>query len=134
VNFWLDEKREARGKQKIAIMEDAEELLLPRNEVSRTSVSNLLNIADGFLGEYLRLHLIATTNTAMRQLDPALLRPGRLMGTREFRRLTRPEAQRLAEAKGLRLADQPDYSLGELYCGAISSPVTNADRQVGFAQ
>ena len=134
VKFWIDEKEGAGGKQKIAIMEDAAELLLPRDESSRTKVSNLLNIADGFLGEHLRLHVIATTNAPVRQLDPALLRPGRLMGTREFRRLTRPEAQRLAEAKQLRLADQPDYSLGEIYCGAVGGPVFNADRQVGFAQ
>jgi hypothetical protein len=44
------------------------------------------------------------------------------------------EAQRLAEAKQLTLVDQPDYSLGEIYCGAVSGPVFNADRQVGFAQ
>ena len=48
------------------------------------------------------------------------------MGTREFRRLTRPEAQRLAEAKGLTLADQDDFSLAEIYCGAVSGPVLNA--------
>ena len=43
-------------------MEDAEELLLPRDESSQTKVANLLNIGDGFLGEHLRLHVIATTN------------------------------------------------------------------------
>ena len=115
-------------------MEDAENLLLPRDAGSQTDVSNLLNIGDGFLGEHLKLHVIATTNSPVRQLDPALLRPGRLMGTREFRRLTRREAQRLAEAKGLALADQNDYSLAELYCGGASGPALNADRQVGFAQ
>jgi ATP-dependent 26S proteasome regulatory subunit len=70
----------------------------------------------------------------MRTLDPALLRPGRLMGAREFRRLTRPEAQQLAQAKGLALPDQDDFSLAELYCGAVISPQLNADRQIGFAQ
>ncbi len=94
---------------------------------------NLLNIGDGFLGEHLRVHVIATTNAPVRELDPALLRPGRLMGTREFRRLTRPEAQRLAEAKGLTLADQPDYSLGEIYCGAVSGSALTGERQIGFA-
>jgi len=134
VSFWLEQAGERRGKQRIAVMEDSEQLLLPRDAGSQTDVSNLLNIGDGFLGERLRLHMIATTNSPIRQLDPALLRPGRLMGTREFRRLTRPEAQRLAEAKGLALADQPDFSLAELYCGAVASPALNADRQIGFAQ
>ena len=60
--------------------------------------------------------------------------PGRFMGIREFRRLTRPEAQRLAAAKGLALPDQDDFSLAELYCGAVGNAVLNADRQMGFAQ
>ncbi|MCI0534812.1 MAG: ATP-binding protein [Verrucomicrobiales bacterium] len=134
VSFWVEQRGEGCGKHRIAIMEDAEELLLPRDEGSRAKVSNLLNIGDGFLGEHLNLHVVATTNAPIRQIDPAMLRPGRLMGSREFRRLTRPEAQRLAEAKGLTLADQPDYSLGELYCGEVARPALNVDRQIGFAQ
>ena len=134
VSFWLEEKLETRGKQRIAIMEDSESLLLPRDAGNQTDVSNLLNIGDGFLGEHLKLHVIATTNSPVRQLDPALLRPGRLMGTREFRRLSRPEAQRLAEAKGLALPDQADFSLAELYCSAVGNPSLNGDRQMGFAQ
>lgn len=134
VNFWLEQKTEGCGKRRLAIIEDAEELLLPRDEGSRAKVSNLLNIGDGFLGEHLNLHLVATTNAPIRQLDAALLRPGRLMGTREFRRLNRDEASRLAKAKGLPLPDQNDFSLAEIYCGAVSRPVLNAARQIGFAQ
>jgi hypothetical protein len=75
-----------------------------------------LNIGDGFLGDHLKLQVIAMTNSPVRQLDPALLRPGRLMGTREFRRLTRPAAQRLAAAKGFTPPDENDFSLAEFYC------------------
>ncbi len=134
VNFWGQQGGAAPARHRIAIVEDAEELLLPRDEGSREKVSNLLNIGDGFLGEHLKLHVIATTNAPVRQLDPALLRPGRLMGSREFRRLTRTEAQRLAEAKGLKILDQADYSLGEIYCGAVGGPLGDGERQVGFAQ
>jgi hypothetical protein len=116
VGFWLDQNRRHGPKAKLAIIEDAENLLLPRDERSRAQVSNLLNIGDGFLGEHLKLHVVATTNTPMRRLDEAMLRPGRLMGTREFRRLTRAEALRLAQAKGLRLTDGSDsWSLAEIY-------------------
>ena len=108
VGFWLDQNRLHKAKAKLAIIEDAENLLLPRDERSRAQVSNLLNISDGFLGEHLKLHVVATTNVAIRRLDEAVLRPGRLMGTREFRRLTRAEALRLAQAKGLTLADASD--------------------------
>jgi len=63
-----------------------------------------------------------------------LLRPGCLVRTREFRRLTRREAQRLAVAKGLDLPDQPDYLLRELYCGLVAATVLKTDRQIGFLQ
>jgi len=34
----------------------------------------------------------------------------------------------------LALADQNDFSLAELYCGAVVSPLSNTDRHVGFGQ
>jgi SpoVK/Ycf46/Vps4 family AAA+-type ATPase len=116
VSFGLRQTNRHPKQQKIAILEDAEELLLARDEGSRAKVSNLLNIADGFLGDHLKLHVIATTNVPLSKLDPAIARPGRLIGVREFRRLSRAEALRLADAKGLNLPDQSDFSLAELYC------------------
>ena len=133
VSFWMEQTQRHQKKHKIAILEDAEELLLPRDAGTRDKVSNLLNLADGFLGDHLRLHVIATTNEPVRQLDRALLRPGRLVGMREFPRLTRPQAQRLAEAKGLALPDQDDFSLAELYCGAVINATGAIQREVGFA-
>ena len=134
VNFWVKQTERHSKMRKIAILEDAEELLLPREGHTRDRVSNLLNIADGFLGDHLKLHVLATTNVAMDQLDPAIIRPGRLTGSREFRRLQRPEALRLAEAKGLCLPEgQPDYSLAEIYCGRPASTLGDCKRQIGFA-
>ena len=117
VTFWADQARTHKGKRKIAILEDAEELLLPREPGSRDNVSNLLNISDGLLGDHLRLHVIATTNISVGQLDPAIVRPGRLVGVREFRRLTRMEAERLAAAKGLDLPEGRVYAGGDLRRG-----------------
>jgi ATP-dependent 26S proteasome regulatory subunit len=105
---------------------------LPRDTGSRERVSNLLNVADGLLGDHLRLHAIATTNISIGQLDPAIVRPGRLAGKREFRRLSRAEAQRLAERKGLALPDQENFSLAELYCGTESASLLSKDRRIGF--
>ena len=133
VSFWAAQTKRHQKKLKIVILEDAEELLLPRDRGSRNNVSNLLNIADGFLGDYLKLHVVATTNSPVRELDKAVLRPGRLIGQRQFRRLTRAEAERLAQAKGLTLPEQSDYSLAEVYNGAAVGPELNGQRRVGFA-
>ncbi|HEV8059525.1 MAG TPA: ATP-binding protein [Gemmataceae bacterium] len=133
VSFWMDQNRRHEGKAKLAIIEDAENLLLPRDERSRAQVSNLLNIGDGFLGEHLKLHVVATTNAPMRKLDEAVSRPGRLMGTREFRRLTSAEAMRLAQAKGLTLAPPSDtWSLAEIYNG--QTEVLAPQPMVGFSR
>jgi len=134
VAFWIGEASRNKKKQKIVLLEDAEELLLPRDGGNRDKVSNLLNLADGFLGDHLKLNVIATTNARVRQLDSAILRPGRLLGSREFRRLNRDEAKRLAQAKGLTLAEKPDYSLAEIYNGAAVTTEFNGERRVGFAQ
>ena len=131
VSFWLSQNHRYKGKAKLAIVEDAEALLLPRDERSRAQVSNLLNIGDGFLGEHLRLQVVATTNAPMRRVDEAVLRPGRLLGAREFRRLTRAEALRLAQAKGLKLAEQLDtWSLAEIYHGRPE--VLAVESNIGF--
>ncbi len=115
VRFWIDETRRHKGRIKFAVLEDSEDLLLPRDPGSREKVSSLLNIADGLLGDHLRLHVLATTNVPVSQLDPAIARPGRLAGVREFRCLTRAEAQRLANAKGLSLPDADRITLAQVY-------------------
>ena len=133
VAFWLSENKSHAGKTKLAIIEDAENLLLPRDEGSWAQVSNLLNIGDGFLGEHLKLHVIATTNAPVRRLDAAVLRPGRLMGSREFRRLTQAEALCLAEAKGLTLrGDSDSWSLAEIYNGQPETFATETN--IGFSR
>src|SRR5439155_18952256 len=65
VGFWVRQTRLHKGKHKIAILEDAEDLLLPRDERSRTKISNLLNVADGLLGEHPTLDVVATTHAPM---------------------------------------------------------------------
>jgi len=134
VSFWLKESKVHNDKQKIAILEDAEELLLPRDVASRDRVSNLLNIGDGFLGDHLKLQVIATTNVPIQSLDPAITRPGRLMGAREFPRLSPQSALRVAAAKGITLVpDQADYSLAEIYCRAPLAAKLQKARRLGFA-
>ena len=132
IDFWVEQAHVHRKKRKFVILEDAEDLLRPRDEGNRDRVSNMLNLADGFIGDHLKLHVIATTNAPVRKLDPAILRPGRLLDSRKFRRLTRAEAERLAQAKGLTLAGQKDFSLAEIYNGAAVTPEFNPERQIGL--
>lgn len=118
VEFWLNQQENHPRTRLVLILEDAESLLMTRGPDNVGSVSNILNTADGLLGESLRLQLICTINCKVDQLDPAVLRAGRLISRREFRRLEREDALKLAAAKGLTLPHQQDYSLAEVYAAA----------------
>lgn len=125
IDFWVYENAGCERK-KVVILEDAETLLMQRAPDNREQVSALLNLSDGLLGDVLKLHVICTVNCSMGKIDRALLRPGRLLGCREFRRLPLQLAQSLATAKGLSTPVYTDLSLAELYNAAPAS----ADTQV----
>jgi len=134
VEFWLMQSRVLPESKKVVVLEDAEELLMERCTDNQTKVSNLLNIADGLLGEFLQMHLICTLNCPLERLDPAITRPGRLVAYHEFKRLGREQAERLASAKGLSLrSSQPDYSLAEMYPATPWTGGGMSRRNIGFA-
>lgn len=62
----------------LLIIEDAEGSL-SRSGTSDQSVANLLNLSDGLLSDGVQVQIIATFNCPLISLDPALLRPGRLI-------------------------------------------------------
>jgi len=78
-------------KDSAIIIEDCEQLLQDRgnNPYSmNTGLSNILNIADGLLGDSLQLKFICTFNNDVRKIDKALLRKGRLIDKYEFGKLS----------------------------------------------
>ena len=138
-DFWLQEGKDHHGRGgRVVILEDAERLLMERAADNRDALSNLLNLADGFLGDALQLHIIATVNCPLDRIDPALLRPGRLLASYAFERLTAAQAKTLATAEGLTTPvatnDHSTFSLADLY---TTPPITSATsstqpRRVGF--
>jgi len=134
IPFWLNENRYCNDKVKVVVIEDAESLLVTRGSDNMERLSDLLNISDGFLGEVLKVHVICTLNAQVDQLDDALLRAGRLLTMREFKRLSAADAQNLARAKRLTLRNQKDYSLAEIYAGERPGSATlGSQRKIGFA-
>ena len=129
--FWANEA--ARSKlHNLLILEDAEALLEKRCGPNNEMVSNLLNMADGLLGDAMRVQIVATVNAPLDKLDPAVTRRGRLQGYHQFRRLSRDEAGRLARAKGLTLPDQPDYTLAEIFTAGQPATGVPQETSIGF--
>lgn len=130
-SFWAGQNYRS-SLQNLLILEDAEALLGRRDGLNDAQVSNLLNMSDGLLGDSMKVQIVATVNASVDRLDPAITRRGRLAGYRHFRRLSRLEAQRLASAKNLPLADGNDFSLAEIYRGAESTDPVPAEPVMGF--
>jgi ATP-dependent 26S proteasome regulatory subunit len=65
-----------------------------------SSVSNLLNISDGLLADFLNVQLICTFNSSLTLIDSALLRKGRLIAKYEFGKLDAAQSQRLSTHLG----------------------------------
>jgi hypothetical protein len=134
VPFWQKQNTRHADRVKVIVLEDAERLLWRRDGDNREAVSSLLNIADGLMGRMLRLHVICSVNARMEDLDPAILRPGRLMNHRRFNPLTREAAERVAAARDLVFqpgAPAESYTLAEaLNPGAYEAP--RAKQSIGF--
>lgn len=77
-----------QAKDSILLVEDAETVLQKREGGQNQSVSNILNISDGILGDILQIQLVCTFNCALDRIDPALMRPGRLIAEYKFDKLT----------------------------------------------
>jgi hypothetical protein len=114
VAFWANENRNSKLK-KVLILEDAESVLFRRSDENREKVATLLNLTDGMLGDALGLHVVCTINGELADLDPALLRPGRLVAHREFELLTNDEAAALAKLIGVPSPRGERVSLAEIF-------------------
>lgn len=109
---------------RVLVIEDADELIRAdaKDRVGQ-SLSRLLNVGDGIVGQGVRVAVLITTNEPVQRLHSALSRPGRCLSQIEFRRFTR------AEARAWRGDDIPagdDLSLAELLAAptdVVAAPV-----------
>lgn len=86
----------------VLVIEDAENIIMDRKYQSSSSVSNLLNISDGLLADFLNVQLICTFNSSLTMVDSALLRKGRLIAKHEFGKLSIEKAQKLSDQLGFK--------------------------------
>ena len=98
----------------VLIIEDAENIIMDRKHNSSSSVSNLLNISDGLLADFLNVQLICTFNSELTLVDKALLRKGRLIARYEFGKLSTAKAQALSNHLGHKRIVSNPMTIAEL--------------------
>jgi len=122
----------------VILLEDADGALVRRMADNISSISALLNMADGILGELLDLRIVATTNAKKLDMEPAMLRDGRLSQRISVGPLSAEEA-----TTALRAIDPNsthvfvnETTLAAVYKvarGATASSATDDGAAVGFA-
>jgi len=96
------DNEDEQKKWKLLILEDTGELLAADAKAQTgQGLSRLLNVVDGIIGQGLRVIVLVTTNDDLRQLHPAVARPGRCLAKVEFVPFTRVEAQEWRKRNGV---------------------------------
>lgn len=117
ITTWI--RRETRRRRSsVLLIEDAEDLLVDvAASGGRTSAtSNLLNAADGLLGDVLKAKIICSFNCPMHRIDKAVVRPGRLKAAWKFDKLPRHRAEVVRERFDLPpLAGAGPFSLADIF-------------------
>lgn len=89
------------NKNAVLIIEDAEKVVITRENASDDSVvSTLLQLTDGLFSDFLNIKILCTFNTTIERLDKALLRKGRMIAKYKFSPLTPEKAAALARKLG----------------------------------
>jgi energy-coupling factor transporter ATP-binding protein EcfA2 len=116
------------------VMEDSGNIINSGSS-SSSSIHRFLNMSDGLISSKDKKLVFTTNLPSVRDIDPALLRPGRCFDVVEFRALTRKEAQIIATEENIELPDGNEFTLAEVFQdknSQLSSDGKQANRKVGF--
>lgn len=117
----------------IFVIEDAENIIIDRNNSGSSAVSALLNISDGLLADCLNVQIICSFNTDIAKVDSALMRKGRLIAKYEFKELETEKAQRLSDKLGYKNKIERPMKLADIYNQNETSFQQNQTRNtIGF--
>ena len=116
----------------VLIIEDAENIIMDRRYNSGSSVSNLLNISDGLLADFLNVQLICTFNNSLTMVDSALMRKGRLIAKYEFGKLGIEKSQKLSNHFGFKSEVIKPMTIAEIANPHEKETVTEKIEVFGF--
>lgn len=121
------------NKNAVFVIEDAEQLIASRENERNSSLSTLLNLTDGILGECLSIQVIATFNTHVKNIDKALLRKGRLQLMYEFDALSVEKSNVLLQQLSCDYTTNTPLTLADIYNYSEENKAASESRKViGF--
>lgn len=117
------------NKNCVFVVEDCENLVVNKGDKRSSAVADMLNMTDGILADALKIKFICTFNTQEKNIDEALLRPGRCRMRYNFGKLKEERANKAAKKLGLKEPNK-DISLAELFAGG--NQFTEEKKKIGF--
>jgi len=94
------------------ILEDCENMVSER--IGNKNIATLLNLTDGIIGDSFNLKFICTFNTEIHNIDPALLRKGRLKMKYEFKKLAVDKIKNIAKEKEFNITNACEMTLADI--------------------
>ena len=103
------------GKMGLMVIEDADNFLSSRSE-GNDMMHKFLNVGDGLVTTKNKKLIFSTNLPSIRDVDSALIRPGRCFDIITFSNLNKEQAQKLATRVGVELAgEKSEYSIAEVF-------------------
>lgn len=117
----------------VLVIEDSEELIASKAGQRNSNLAMILNITDGILGKSLGIQIIATFNTDVNNIDPALKRKGRLKSAYEFKALPAEKATLILREQDPEFTASGEMTLAEIFNATEEEQYKEQERKaVGF--
>lgn len=112
----------------VMVLEDSDNFLKARSD-GNTMMHRFLNVGDGLVTTKGKKLIFSTNLPSIRDVDPALVRPGRCFDILNFDTLKQAEAEKLANKLGVRLEGKKDrWTIAEVFNKQIE---TENNKKVG---
>lgn len=130
-NHYVNLVDDGEEKWNLLILEDSGELLAAdaKQQVGQ-SLSRLLNLVDGMIGQGLRIIVLVTTNEELSKLHDAVSRHGRTASRISFEELSKDEAAQWLERHNLDQSANGHRSIADLY--ALSKGIKDSKESTSF--
>lgn len=119
----------------VMVLEDSDNFLKARSD-GNTMMHRFLNVGDGLVTTKGKKLIFSTNLPSIRDVDPALIRPGRCFDVLSFDQLNAEQAQKLAERLGVSYETKPNgkYSIAEVFNKKVEGTANNkgVGRKMGF--
>lgn len=121
------------GDRSIMVIEDADNFLGNRSD-GNGMMHKFLNVGDGLVTTKNKKLIFSTNLPSIKDIDPALIRPGRCFDIVNFAPLNKEQATKLATKLGVVYEDKSDgqYSIAEIFNKQTNAAKAPRKRSMGF--